>query len=473
MVSQIAARPPSPPLGQILATLSDVDLANPSDLYGYPAKISSCKDVASYNWLNEQEPTILVPGLQPLLLILQCLQQSEEAEETKLTHTKGKPPAWAPPATTTKLKEDDGNYFRDPNAARYSAHPIEPAVQAIFASQPDFPTTSIDVFACSSTLGNLLRFVRKVDKSFRILVEAVGDTVFFVRRENSPTELIPGVTGFGHTFPEAYTTWEAEVKRSVSHQRIIRYELGGLDCIVRSAADGYHKDLVSRGSEVGQRLEPAKADTFNDMLASALSNSAIDDHPPARDKPLNVIHGGQKIPRAAVFDLKTRSIRKKDQDTLGEELPRLWVAQLSNFILAYHTSGIFEEIQTRNVHHEVEDWECENEDTIRRFAVLLRKIVAFARSTVDRKIEVRSSEVNVLELREQTKDIRQTLPAVVEARWINGNPDRSNSSRDESQGPDLGTSSEPEDFIDWDEGSEKDFTACSAEDCGYCGHCSY
>ena len=470
MISQIAARPPSPPLGQVLATLSDVDLANPSDLYEYPAKISSCKDVASYNWLNEQEPTILVPGLQSLFPVL----QRNEADSHK-----GKPPAWAPPATTTKLKEDDGNYFRDPNAARYSAHPIEPAVQAILASQPDFPTRSIDIFACSSTLGNLLRFVRKVDKSFRILVEAIGDTVFFVRRENSPTELIPGVTGFGHTFPEAYTTWEAEVKRSVSHQRIIRYELGGLDCIVRFAADGYHKDLVSQGSEVGQRLEPVKADTFKDVLSSTLFNSAIDDYPPAHDKPLNVIHGGQKIPQAAVFDLKTRSIRKKDQDTLGEELPRLWVAQLSNFVLAYHTSGIFEEIQKRNVYHEVEDWECENEDTIRRFTVLLRKIVEFARSTVDRKIEVRSSEVNVLELREQTEDVRQTLPAVVEARWINGNPDGSNSPSDKSQGPDLRTSSEPDDWndsLEWDEGSEgseKDFTACSAEDCGYCGHCSY
>lgn len=78
MVSQIAARPPSPPLGQVLATLSDVDLANPSDLSEYSAKISSCEDVASYNWLNEQEPTILVPGLQPLLPILQYLQQPEK-----------------------------------------------------------------------------------------------------------------------------------------------------------------------------------------------------------------------------------------------------------------------------------------------------------------------------------------------------------------------------------------------------------
>ena len=92
---------------------------------------------------------------------------------------------------------------------------------------------------------------------------------------------------------------------------------------------------------------------------------------------------------------------------------------------------------------------------------------------MDRKIEVRSSEVNVLELREQTEDVRQTLPAVIEARWINANPDRSEPSSDELQGADLHTSSEPEDYYDWDEGSDKDFTACSADDCGYCGHCSY
>jgi hypothetical protein len=30
-----------------------------------------------------------------------------------------------------------------------------------------------------------------------------------------------------------------------------------------------------------------------------------------------------------------------------------------------------------------------------------------------------------------------------------------------------------DDFSKSDDGSEKDFTACSADDCGYCGHCTY
>ena len=50
-------------------------------------------------------------------------------------------------------------------------------------------------------MGNLLRFVRSIDKPFRFSVEVVDSTVFFVRKENQPDELIDGVRGYGHTFP--------------------------------------------------------------------------------------------------------------------------------------------------------------------------------------------------------------------------------------------------------------------------------
>ncbi|KAL9125847.1 MAG: hypothetical protein Q9217_005012 [Psora testacea] len=356
---------------------------------------------------------------------------------------------------------------------------MEPAVQAIFTSKPDFPGTSIDVFACNSTLGNLLRFVRKVDKPFRILVETVGGTVFFVRRENSPTELLHDVRGFGHTFPEAYTTWEADVKGSESHQRVVRYAFGGLNCLVRFGADGYYKDLVSEGSEFGRAPEPAQtdsADSVDNMLASALGNSTVATYPSAHNKPLTIRQGGQRIPQAAIFDLKTRSSRKKDQDTLSEELPRLWLAQIPNFILAYHVSGVFKDIQTRNVRQEVQDWESENRTTLRRFAVLIQKIVAFARGRSDGRLELRCGEVDVLELREQREEMGHTLPAAVERRWVFGKSNASECHSEGSGGPDSRNTSDSEyedASIDWDELYKKDFTACSAEDCGYCGHCTY
>jgi len=109
------------------------------------------------------------------------------------------PPVWKPLDKPTKLPQDAGEYFRDQNAARHPEHPMEPAARAVLAQQPDFDTQCVDIFACTSTLGNLLRFLKKDDKPFRFTVEAMGRTVFFIRRENAPDEKIAGPKGFGPT----------------------------------------------------------------------------------------------------------------------------------------------------------------------------------------------------------------------------------------------------------------------------------
>jgi hypothetical protein len=59
----------------------------------------------------------------------------------------------------------------------------------------------IDMVADVSSLGNLLRFVLGMDKSFRVLAQVVNDTVFLVRIENSLIETIDDIKGYGHTFP--------------------------------------------------------------------------------------------------------------------------------------------------------------------------------------------------------------------------------------------------------------------------------
>ena len=71
--------------------------------------------------------------------------------------------------------------------------------------RPQSQAESTDVVDCGSTAGNLLQFLKSIEKSFRFDVEFIDDSVFSVRKENSLTELIPNVHGYGHTFPEAYT----------------------------------------------------------------------------------------------------------------------------------------------------------------------------------------------------------------------------------------------------------------------------
>lgn len=456
------AEPPASPVGSILAKIHDDDLQDISGVDEDAASISEFTEVASFNWLNEKKPTILIPG--------KCLCRNEDSIFGLTREYVGAPPAWTPLPNPTQLKEDAGEYFRDQNAARYPSYPMQPAVEAILSQNPEFPTGSVDIVACGSTIGNLLRFIRKIDHEYRMFVEVVGSTVFFIRRENSPTQVISNVYGFGHTFPEAYTTWPVSVKRSESSQRLIQYSFGEMKCVVRFEADGYLPEFVPERAKSPQKQlsnNGQKVDADKE-LSSALDNAILGTQS-AQGKSLTRRDAGDHIPHAALFDLKTRSIRKKGQDVLGEELPRLWVSQVPHFVLAFHSRGKFglNDMEIRDVRDDIAQWEKKNKDDLRRLVVLLKLLVAFARTQRNGRFElVHEKGGRVLELREVCDDVSRTLPRTLSDRWAKEDPDSTGDDYPESD-----TTNEVED-LRWESEPEKDFTACDA-DCGYCGHCRH
>jgi hypothetical protein len=360
---------------------------------------------------------------------------------------------------------------------------MEPTVLAVLAQNARYAREN-DVVACGSTLGNLLRFIRGEDKQFRFLVELVEGAVFFIRRENTPRELIPDVRGYGHSFPEAYTTWDADVKGSVSHQRVLSYRFGGLRFLTRFEGDGY---VMAKGKdEGGSHTGPTRANAENprgavDGLAAMLDQNRVSAVVPPTASELTVSSAGKLVDQECIFDLKTRSIRKKEtatvEDTFSEQLPRLWVSQVPKFILAYHDRGKFENITVRDARKDVKTWEREQADVLSRLAALIHHIIDVVKSRPDGKLELRHVKVGVLEVREQLADAGDALSDRVKALWAKerGMADGVTSERedldhDQDQDQDF---DDNEDGYDWDERSEPDFTACSADDCGYCGRCSY
>ncbi|KAK0737338.1 hypothetical protein B0T21DRAFT_383332 [Apiosordaria backusii] len=480
-VATVQASPP-PPLGDLVQTLemSDLDV-NPSSNVVSP-KIRDCRLITSYNWLDVKEtvPTILVPG---------------------------KPPLWTPVASPSRLNEDNGSYFRDKNAARFPKHPLEPCVIAALEADGNI-SSGIDVVACGSTLGNLLRFVRRQDKPFRILVEKIHNTVFFTRRENTPTELIPGVRGYGHSFPEANTIWEADVKGSASHQRLIRYTFGDRRFLVRFEADGYIRPrgqgsssaTITSSASINDQASLADLLSQTDMRLASKFNALLS------DSTVSVKSGGELIPQAQVFDLKTRSIYTKEKKGhLAEELPRLWVSQIPTFILAFHTQGLFKEgdIQIRDVRQDVQRWEEDHQPELAQLAKLIDMITDIVTDMTNQKMELRYTGEGGLEVREQLEDMEAALSTVVKGRWeasTSHESENDEDSTDESgkggnkhgdgatdRGPsgfmaEVDTDDSDDDYDhyyddyrynhDEDEGP-LDYTACSAHDCGYCGKCSY
>lgn len=339
------------------------------------------------------------------------------------TYILGEPRKWTPLSVPRTLPQDNGTYYRDRNAAQYPTYPLEPMVQAILTDQPEFPITDVDIIGCNNTLGYLLGFVRGVGDPFRMVVQVLGKTVFF-RRGNPPDETIPGVRGYGHTFPEAYTTWNENVGRSKSHQRVVKYKFADMQCLIRFEPDGFLPGLVTDTHETEQAPVPGSQEgitnaeeglpSIEDITLSDAPSSASEMAP----QQLEIAMQGRRIPQCAVFDLKTRSRSKRSTNVLKEELPRLWLTQIPNFILAHHTDGQFKHIQVRDARDEVKQWEETEQLALRKFASLLQMIVAFARSLEDGRLEIeREENVQVLNLRAQGGAVNSVLPPAVASRW--------------------------------------------------------
>jgi hypothetical protein len=337
--------------------------------------------------------------------------------------------------------------------------------------------------ACGSTLGNLLRFVRRQDTAFRVLVEKVGDTVFFIRRENSPTELIPGVRGYGHAFPEANTTWEAPVKGSSSHQRLIRYSFGGLDFLVRFEADGYIKESGSLSPVIASTETKADRDVSVDSLAGLLSGVTVPTQSAESTTSLVIEEGGTLIDQHRIFDLKTRSIKSRFlKDHLDEQLPRLWISQIPNFILAFHTIGVFKPADTevKDVSSEIDKWERTHSQDLARLAALVHKIVELVSASDDCKFELRCGEIGKLEVHDQLPDAGDALSPEIAEQWRNQSAHASGLRLDVHVDDSDSDCDDKYDrnWQDYEGNSDResenlDYTACSAHDCGYCGKCPY
>ena len=159
---------------------------------------------------------------------------------------------------------------------------------------------------------------------------------------------------------------------------------------------------------------------------------------------------------------------------MTESHPRLWVSQIPNFIVAYHTRGEFKDVRRQDIRADLLRWESENQDALRRLASLVRMIINYAKASSNAKLEIYRNDLDVLEIRKQAGDGRDALPPKVKSQWTQGED------ASETRSTDWPEEEEDEPYIERvrgpsfsDSESEPDFTACSADHCGYCGHCTY
>ncbi|KAH9046232.1 hypothetical protein EDB84DRAFT_1435628 [Lactarius hengduanensis] len=302
--------PPEPDLKEGLDTTKVIQTvpapAHPTVPEYFP--IDNVKYVASYNWIDAEKPTMVVPG---------------------------SPAIWTGRAVPFTLQPDDGYvYFDQKNAqlAQYPMLPLFAAADAIHdekAALPvDWPT--VDVVTDRNGMRKLLRWLDptpgRAVRDFRIDVQLVGNKTLVLRRWESPAG--GGLTNrsYGNAF-QAEMTRAAPDCPSSGHYRVVAYDMCNMKMIVRFGVDAC---LSSPDSSVATTSidDSNLADAPSSVVAQQTSTSTT-----------------TTVPQDALVEVVSRSVYYLDQLDWNELYPQMALSQTPTLRLGVHERGEFTELR--------------------------------------------------------------------------------------------------------------------------------
>ena len=341
-------------------------------------KIHNFKTVASYNWLDEPKPTILVPGK-----LRANGQQNQVLTDSCYS---GVPPIWYPPVIGPVLLPDTGGRYVDQNADRTPGSPLQALIRAVQTCQPAFDFTEVSIVTDRKPLRCLLGFVLAEPVAFKFGITVVGNTALFTRMEKRTRDYPSKHGRFRHyrdAFEEQYTRVPAFAARSTSHHRVVKYEFSDQTILLRYAADAYLGDLAKtlmHAEGVDDFAPGALVKRHKDMtfpLSKTLPN----------ETPVVVIEGGRPILHAATLELTTRAQHSPAPDSIALKMPDFWISQTLNYHLCFHRetedgtarSTIFNRIRLIPMGEMLIHWEQTNAEKLRGLTHVLAQVIKAAK----------------------------------------------------------------------------------------------
>ncbi|TFK74718.1 hypothetical protein BDN72DRAFT_832775, partial [Pluteus cervinus] len=297
-------------------------------------EITNAESIGSYNWLDAQFPTILVPG---------------------------SPAVWNAKPFSYAVLPDTGVVVETHDSCRLPDAPLLPLMVAVEELQESkhkaFPWHTVDIMADRSNLRKLFRWIHgrgPNPTTFRIDLFLAGDrTILMKRWEKRDKELGNGFS-YGMNFRSEATDLPLGCKGSVGHQHIVRYNMNGLSMVVRFGVDACLPSSSANLPEAppkplatarqnGGRQSSQPVNKFELLAPDIQSQYNKDTHG------LDVRHGGTLTPLSNLVELTTRSEARKTFYDWDEGYPQLYLSQTMHHYLAIHHRGTFQSKESRQL----------------------------------------------------------------------------------------------------------------------------
>ncbi|KAI0903395.1 hypothetical protein F4823DRAFT_283386 [Ustulina deusta] len=298
--------------------------------------------ICTYNWQDSKKASIEIPGFAPI---------------------------WQHVPLPIALPPDKGTYYIDQSEARIPEYPFEPVFRAAEVMSPVINFDDIDIIINRNSLRKFLDFCAGiVQVSFCVNLSIVHNTLFVERCEKSARHLIRGAggTGWGHNFEKAFTKISKPEDRSTQHHRVLKYAMGGLNCLVRFEVDACYEDPGERGELVGDGVQNDLAlELGNLSIGSTSGNNEI-----GPTQTSDTRKGLRIMPQSTAAEIKTSASRK----TLGSCLPQLWFGRTPWLIVGHHVKGTFDRVHIANAEHQFAAWESRHQIKLRKMVTLLSQL---------------------------------------------------------------------------------------------------
>lgn len=287
--------------------------------------------------------------------------------EVRANHTLGLPPKFIPPILPVQLSRDKltRSKPRSPAAA------VDPLFETLLHQHPNFDMSSVQLVTDRNSLRKLLTFASNRSEKWRIDVDMINDTMFFNQWEEFRLMMINGHqdSGYGHAFEACVTAREPPLEDSIHHERIVRYELAGLECLVRFEADAY---LDADGT--GESKEPLAILPSPDPPAPKPSRPVL--RPPY--KLVHVVSRGRSIDPDLIAEVKSCSTPKFN---INKTLPQLWFSQTKHLCVGRHKEGLVtEKLEMKDMREELKKWEDSNQEHLINMIRVIREIMYIAKT---------------------------------------------------------------------------------------------
>lgn len=240
----------------------------------------------------------------------------------------------------------------------------------------------IELTTDRNSLRKLLGFVTgKGPKSWRIDVDTTEETMFFTRWEENQVQIITGArdSGYGHEFEKSFLSFDSNLQSSSGHHRIARYNLGGIECLVRFEVDGYvDNDVIieTRTSIETINNQASMVDELGQALSGLCVQRSTNVLAPSPAVEVNVIERGRLVDNNAILELKSCSAKLNMQDII----PQLWISQTHHLFVGRHKNGLVEvEPERFNMANHFRDWETKNQEHLSSLVGLITKIKEVAK----------------------------------------------------------------------------------------------